>query len=83
MVPNSLATRNSSSKDNSFTTRIAQPKSGILLRTKGSLYLPIEVCLKVVEEVITADPKVGSWALMSLSKVGTKDPECTNNLADK
>jgi hypothetical protein len=46
-----------------------QPKLAVLLRSKGGLSLPTEICLKIVEEVIAADPKVGTWAVMNVSKV--------------
>ena len=42
---------------------------GVLFASKGGLSLPAEICLKIVEDVVSADPKVGSWALSTLSKV--------------
>jgi hypothetical protein len=74
--------RSSSSNHNSSTSRIVQLKSGILMQSKGGLSLPIEICLKIVEEVVKADPKVGSWALISLSKVCTNRSGILNNPSD-
>ena len=54
------------------TFRIVQTKPAILFQSKGGLSLPIEICLKIIEEVVSEDPRVGLWALMSVSKVGTK-----------
>ncbi|KAG0650044.1 hypothetical protein D0Z07_3856 [Hyphodiscus hymeniophilus] len=49
-------------------------KPGGLLTSRGGLSLPAEICLKIVEDVVSADPKVGSWALKALSKtVSTKE----------
>jgi hypothetical protein len=41
-----------------------------LLRSGGGSKMPVEICLRIVEEVVDADPKsVG--VLMSVSKVGS------------
>lgn len=49
--------------------RIAQQKPGVLFSSRGGVSLPAEICLKIVEEVVSGDPKVGSWALKTVSKV--------------
>ena len=82
MAPISPIASSSSSNHNSSTTGIIQLKPGILLQSKEGLGLPVEICLKIVEEVVTTDPKVGSWALISLSKVRTKSSDLLNNLSD-
>ena len=47
-----------------------QPKPVILFQSKEGLSLPIEICLMIIEEVVSEDHRVGLWALMSVSRVG-------------
>lgn len=69
----SLATNSSANMNASVMPsggfRIALQKPGILLASEGGLNLPVEICLKIVEEVVSLDTKVGSWALKAVSKV--------------
>ena len=48
---------------------VVQQKSDGFLASKGGSSLPIEICLKIVEDVLSSDPKVGLWVLKAVSKV--------------
>jgi hypothetical protein len=54
---------------NSEGFKVLQHKSDGFLASKGGLSLPIEICLNIVEDVVSSDPEVGSWALKAVSKV--------------
>ena len=49
--------------------KIVEQKPGVLFTSSGGVSFPIEICLKIVEEVVSWDPKVGPWTVKAVSKV--------------
>jgi len=48
---------------------MVQQKPAVLFSSKEGISLPTEISLKIVEEVVGSNPKVGSATLKALSKV--------------